>query len=126
VEEAAAASAPADADYVATTADAAAAAGAADWGEQQIDWHKQWYPLAIIADLDARRPHAVRLLNEPLVLWRDAGGAWRAFADRCPHRLAPLSEGRVDPARLVVALGVCSYRCCPLLRAEKGERGAMS
>ena len=26
--------------------------------------------------------------------WYD-GNAWQAFADRCPHRLAPLSEGRI-------------------------------
>ncbi|GLC67059.1 hypothetical protein PLESTF_000510600 [Pleodorina starrii] len=25
------------------------------------------------------------------------GGAWRVFADRCPHRLVPLSEGRIEP-----------------------------
>jgi phenylpropionate dioxygenase-like ring-hydroxylating dioxygenase large terminal subunit len=24
-------------------------------------------------------------------------GTFRAFEDRCPHRLAPLSEGRVNP-----------------------------
>ncbi|GBG83872.1 hypothetical protein CBR_g37742 [Chara braunii] len=24
------------------------------------------------------------------------GGMWRAFLDQCPHRLAPLSEGRID------------------------------
>lgn len=31
-----------------------------------------------------------------LVLWRDGEGKWRCFADRCPHRLVPLSEGRVE------------------------------
>ena len=30
------------------------------------------------------------------VLWRDGGDEWRVFADRCPHRQAPLSEGRVN------------------------------
>jgi len=29
-------------------------------------------------------------------LWRDGEGKWRCFADYCPHRLAPLSEGRVE------------------------------
>jgi phenylpropionate dioxygenase-like ring-hydroxylating dioxygenase large terminal subunit len=28
------------------------------------------------------------------VLWRDAQQQWRAFEDRCPHRLAPLSGAR--------------------------------
>ncbi|CAN0379565.1 unnamed protein product, partial [Hapterophycus canaliculatus] len=37
------------------------------------------------------------LLGEALVVWKDPGdGGWKAFADRCPHRWAPLSEGRVD------------------------------
>jgi nitrite reductase/ring-hydroxylating ferredoxin subunit len=27
---------------------------------------------------------------------RHDGARWRAFEDRCPHRLAPLSEGRVE------------------------------
>jgi phenylpropionate dioxygenase-like ring-hydroxylating dioxygenase large terminal subunit len=44
------------------------------------------YPLAIIKDLDPRRPTAARLLGIPVVMWRDGSGAWRAFEDRCPHR----------------------------------------
>ncbi|KAG2490580.1 hypothetical protein HYH03_010974 [Edaphochlamys debaryana] len=31
-----------------------------------------------------------------MALWRDSKGAWRAVEDRCPHRLAPLSEGRLE------------------------------
>ena len=46
------------------------------------------YPLAVVGDLDPARPHGVQLLGRQLVLWRDGGGAWRAMADRCPHRLA--------------------------------------
>ncbi|KAF6251516.1 hypothetical protein COO60DRAFT_608956 [Scenedesmus sp. NREL 46B-D3] len=30
------------------------------------------------------------------VWWDRTAGQWRAFQDRCPHRLAPLSEGRID------------------------------
>jgi phenylpropionate dioxygenase-like ring-hydroxylating dioxygenase large terminal subunit len=36
------------------------------------------------------------LLNTPIVIWRD-GAAVRAFKDACPHRLVPLSEGRIAP-----------------------------
>jgi hypothetical protein len=32
-----------------------------------FDWAKQWYPMAIAADLDPGRPHAVELLGQPLV-----------------------------------------------------------
>ncbi|KAG2490582.1 hypothetical protein HYH03_010976 [Edaphochlamys debaryana] len=59
-------------------------------------WLSQWYPVALVADLDPRRPHATHLLGIPMALWRDSKGAWRAVEDRCPHRLAPLSEGRLE------------------------------
>lgn len=57
----------------------------------QFDFTRQWYPLAFVEDLDPGRPHAAELLGKRLVLWRDAAQQWRAFEDRCPHRLAPLS-----------------------------------
>lgn len=63
------------------------------------------YPLAVVQDLDARRPTPAQLLGIPIVLWRDGGGSWRAFEDRCPHRLAPLSEGRIDEDGTLM----CSY-----------------
>lgn len=56
-----------------------------------LDWARQWYPVELIADLDPSRPHQVTVLGRDLVLWRDSQGDWRAFEDRCPHRLAPLS-----------------------------------
>ena len=55
------------------------------------DWAKQWYPLAFVEDLDPKVPHAMELLGQRLVLWRDAEQQWRCFQDKCPHRLAPLS-----------------------------------
>ena len=59
--------------------------------QANFDWKRQWYPLAFIEDLDPGRPHAMELLGRRLVVWRDAQQQWRAFEDRCPHRLAPLS-----------------------------------
>ncbi|CAI5525056.1 unnamed protein product [Closterium sp. Naga37s-1] len=59
-------------------------------------WEKNWYPVALIEDLDPSRPTSFQLLGRDLVIWRDSQGRWRAHADRCPHRLAPLSEGRLD------------------------------
>eukprot|EP00879_Flechtneria_rotunda_P022863 GHRR01024162.1.p1 GENE.GHRR01024162.1~~GHRR01024162.1.p1 ORF type:complete len:151 (+),score=24.46 GHRR01024162.1:161-613(+) len=70
-----------------------------------INWFQQWYPLAILQDLDPRRPTATKLLGIPLVVWRDGTKQWRAFEDRCPHRLAPLSEGRIDTDGTLM----CSY-----------------
>jgi phenylpropionate dioxygenase-like ring-hydroxylating dioxygenase large terminal subunit len=59
-----------------------------------------WHPVASAADLAVGAPLAVQLLDEPLVLWRDAAGAARAFADRCPHRGARLSLGCVRGGEL--------------------------
>lgn len=40
------------------------------------------------------------IFGAPLVLWRDETGKARAFPDRCIHRNAPLSEGRVVGGQL--------------------------
>ncbi|MBV8884491.1 MAG: Rieske 2Fe-2S domain-containing protein [Chroococcidiopsidaceae cyanobacterium CP_BM_RX_35] len=61
-----------------------------------FQWTKQWYPVAVVDFLDPSRPQAMQLLGKDLVLWRDGVGKWRCFEDFCPHRLAPLSEGRVE------------------------------
>lgn len=55
-----------------------------------------WHPVAL-AGAVADAPLAVQLLDESLVLWRDAAGAVQAWTDRCPHRGAQLSLGRVVP-----------------------------
>lgn len=65
---------------------------------EKFDWFAHWYPVAPICDLDKRRPHAKTVMGLDLVVWWDrTKGQWQVFDDRCPHRLAPLSEGRIDP-----------------------------
>ena len=32
-------------------------------------------------------------------IWKDASNSWQAFLDVCPHRLIPLSEGRITDAK---------------------------
>ncbi|GAB4813222.1 hypothetical protein N2152v2_000268 [Parachlorella kessleri] len=90
-----------------------------------FDWAKQWYPLVPEGYLDRRRPFPITVLGYRLVVWWDAvEGAWRCFEDKCPHRLAPLSEGRIDPATKRLQ---CSYhgwqfggdgRCAALPQAD--------
>jgi len=59
-------------------------------------WAEQWWPLGFAAHTSRAAPVAVTLLGAPLVVWwDDSAGAWRCTLDRCSHRLAPLSEGRV-------------------------------
>jgi len=52
-----------------------------------------WYPL-LASHQVARRPVAVRALGHELVLFRSEGQL-SAFVDRCPHRGARLSQGRM-------------------------------
>ena len=62
-----------------------------------------WY-IAAWADEVADKPLGRRILNEPVVLFRDGQGRAAALADRCCHRSAPLSLGRC------VAEGIeCGY-----------------
>ena len=44
---------------------------------QLFDWHRQWYPLMVVEDMDPEVPHATQLLGMDLVLWRDKAGTWR-------------------------------------------------
>ncbi|KAI3794964.1 hypothetical protein L1987_37605 [Smallanthus sonchifolius] len=41
----------------------------------------------------------IKVLGLDVVVWWDKNeNEWKVFDDRCPHRLAPLSEGRIDPS----------------------------
>ncbi len=54
-----------------------------------------WY-IAAWADEVADAPLARRILNRPVVVFRTESGAPAAFDDCCPHRMVPLSLGRVE------------------------------
>jgi pheophorbide a oxygenase len=62
------------------------------------------YPALVLQDAKLDRPHATTILGKKLVLWADKTGDWHAFHDQCPHRLAALSEGRIEDGELA-----CSY-----------------
>jgi phenylpropionate dioxygenase-like ring-hydroxylating dioxygenase large terminal subunit len=59
-----------------------------------------WHPVAAAHDVPASAPLPVRLLERELVLWRDGAGRIAAWDDRCPHRGARLSIGRVVDGQL--------------------------
>lgn len=64
--------------------------------ETRFDWKEVWYPVAYLSDLDPATLTRFTLLEQDVVIWWDASAeTWRVFADRCPHRLAPLSQGRI-------------------------------
>jgi phenylpropionate dioxygenase-like ring-hydroxylating dioxygenase large terminal subunit len=65
--------------------------------QSEFNFLQQWYPLSPLADLDPNRPTPVTLLGLRLVIWKPKSSeTYQVFLDQCSHRLAPLSEGRVD------------------------------
>ncbi len=61
---------------------------------------RSWYPACTTKDLGRRRPLAIELMGAPLVVFRDGHGEPGVLVDRCPHRNAPLSGGRVHQGSL--------------------------
>jgi len=62
-----------------------------------FDWKTEWYPVIPVQDLNPDTPNKITLLGKDFVVWyHSPSNSWRAFADVCPHRLVPLSEGRVE------------------------------
>lgn len=55
----------------------------------------RWWPVALSERVGGAAPLGVVCDGAPIVLYRDATGQVRALEDRCRHRRAPLSLGRV-------------------------------
>ena len=65
-------------------------------GHGQSDRPHQDYTVAGFADEVAPGAMLARtLLDEPVVFFRDGAGTVKALADRCTHRFAPLSMGKL-------------------------------
>jgi phenylpropionate dioxygenase-like ring-hydroxylating dioxygenase large terminal subunit len=54
-----------------------------------------WYVAAHSHELKAGELFSRRILNEPVVMFRDATGQPAALLDRCPHRFVPLHLGKL-------------------------------
>jgi phenylpropionate dioxygenase-like ring-hydroxylating dioxygenase large terminal subunit len=64
---------------------------------EKFDPQEAWYPVHYLDDLDTKVPNAFTLLGQDLVIWWEPQtSTWRAMVDQCPHRLARLSEGRIN------------------------------
>lgn len=59
----------------------------------------RWYVAAWARELDDG-PVGRTVMDEPVVLYRTAGGAVAALEDACAHRYMPLSQGSVDGERI--------------------------
>ena len=61
-----------------------------------------WYLVADAREItDA--PVGFKRLNQDIVVWRDERGEINVVEDRCPHRGARLSKGRVQGGRITCA-----------------------
>jgi phenylpropionate dioxygenase-like ring-hydroxylating dioxygenase large terminal subunit len=54
-----------------------------------------WYAAAWSEEI-TNVPLARRILHRPVALFRTESGKAAAFDDCCPHRMVPLSRGRVE------------------------------
>lgn len=54
-----------------------------------------WYCAGFSHDLEGDRMKSLRILDQPVVFFRTSEGTPVALADRCPHRFAPLSMGKL-------------------------------
>jgi phenylpropionate dioxygenase-like ring-hydroxylating dioxygenase large terminal subunit len=80
---------------------------------QQPVFRRFWYPVIPITQL-ADGPQPFTLMGQPIALWLDAEGKPAAVRDRCCHRTAKLSLGKV----------VDGHLCCPYHGWEFNGTGA--
>jgi phenylpropionate dioxygenase-like ring-hydroxylating dioxygenase large terminal subunit len=72
-----------------------------------FNFFQHWYPLSPIEDLEPNRPTPVTILGKQLVIWKSSAlKNYQVFLDQCPHRLAALSEGRIEEKTGTL---MCSY-----------------
>ncbi|XP_010417243.1 PREDICTED: protein TIC 55, chloroplastic [Camelina sativa] len=64
------------------------------------DWREEWYPLYLTRNVPEDAPLGLTVFDRQIVLYRDGEGTLRCYEDRCPHRLAKLSEGQLIDGRL--------------------------
>ncbi|BBN14704.1 hypothetical protein MPTK1_6g13750 [Marchantia polymorpha subsp. ruderalis] len=97
-----------------------------------FNWLEQWYPVAVVKHMDKLQPRAETILGRDLVIWWDRNAnRWQVFDDACPHRTAPLSEGRIHESGHLQ----CSYHgwtfnssgsCTMIPQLEKGREQALN
>ncbi|XP_050268198.1 protein TIC 55, chloroplastic [Quercus robur] len=64
------------------------------------DWTEEWYPLYLTQNLPDDAPLGLTVFDKQVVLYKDGNGLIHCYEDRCPHRLAKLSEGQLIDGRI--------------------------
>jgi phenylpropionate dioxygenase-like ring-hydroxylating dioxygenase large terminal subunit len=58
-----------------------------------------WIPIGAASKLASLSPTSIKVMNLDLAVWySEETKQWSVLSDACPHRLAPLSQGRINPA----------------------------
>src|SRR5207247_10200359 len=78
----------------------------------EIGLRNYWYPIVQSEELGQGKPIGIQCLGENLVVWRDDRGFPVVLSDRCPHRSAKLSLGRVLEGKLEWAMQGLSFNSC--------------
>lgn len=68
--------------------------------EQEFNFRHCWYPVCFLQDLPTERPYSFSLYDEPFVLFKNQAGQLVCLTDRCPHRVAKLSDGQVIDSKI--------------------------
>jgi phenylpropionate dioxygenase-like ring-hydroxylating dioxygenase large terminal subunit len=69
--------------------------------DELTDMRKAWYPIMPVSEVPNRTPISFSLLEDPLVIYRNPETQKIViFADKCAHRSAPLSVGRIMDGKL--------------------------
>jgi nitrite reductase/ring-hydroxylating ferredoxin subunit len=63
-----------------------------------------WFPVGTTKSMPDDFPFSIMIANKPLVVFKSHtpslsnmnSKGWSVFLDQCPHRAAPLSQGRID------------------------------
>ncbi|KAL1834743.1 hypothetical protein DCAR_0104967 [Daucus carota subsp. sativus] len=66
----------------------------------EYDWTQEWYPLYLTKNIPDDSPLGLTVFDKQVVLYKDGNGELQCYEDRCPHRLAKLSEGQLVDGRL--------------------------
>jgi phenylpropionate dioxygenase-like ring-hydroxylating dioxygenase large terminal subunit len=84
-----------------------------------------WYAVLESNEVKPGKPYGFRRLNEDLVFWRDPAGKIVVMRDRCPHRSAKLSPGKLVDGNLQCQFHGFQYNregACQLIPAN-GRNG---
>ncbi len=83
-----------------------------------------WYVVMRSDEVPPDRPAAVKRMGEELVAWRDGQGKIRLMADRCAHRGARLSLGKLHQGELICWYHGWKYDATGQCNSVPSEGGA--